>query len=80
MRPTFADFVGSIDYSINTKDGILTLTMTNVTSLTSGTLGKELVGSSNWPNGRLKGAQKDTDANTNFTQTFSLTFNVDDVI
>jgi RHS repeat-associated protein len=78
--PTLADFIGSVDYSINSKDGILTLTITNVTSLTSGTLGKELIGSPNWPNGVLKGAQKDTDSNTNYTQTFSLMFNLNEVM
>ena len=78
--PTLADFIGSVDYSINTKDGILTLTITNVTSLTSGTLGKEAIGSSNWPNGVVKGMQKDTDANTNYTQTFSLTFDINEIM
>jgi hypothetical protein len=78
--PTLSDFIGSVDYSINTKDGTLTLTMTNVTSLTSGTLGKEAIGSSNWPKGIVKGAQKGTDANANYTQTFSLTFKIDDVM
>jgi hypothetical protein len=77
---TLADFIGSVDYSINTKNGTLTITMTNVTSITSGTLGKEAIGSSNWPNGVLKGTQKDTNANTNYSQTFSLTFKISDVM
>jgi RHS repeat-associated protein len=78
--PLLADFIGSIDYSINNKNGTLTLTMTNVTSLPSGTLGKEAIGSGNWPRGIVKGEQKDTDANTNYTQTFSLTFRLMDVM
>jgi RHS repeat-associated protein len=74
------DFVGSIDYSINTKNGTLTLTMTNVTSLTSGTLGKEALGSSNWPSSILRGSQKGTNENSNYSQTFSLTFKIEEVI
>lgn len=78
------DFVGSVDYTINNKNGTLTLTMTNVTSITSGTLGKEPLGwvglSSWWPNGVTAGSQMGTNANSNFSQTFSLTFDLQEVI
>jgi hypothetical protein len=66
-------------YKINVKDGTVLLTMTNVTSLTSGTLGKEVFGSSLWPESVLSGSQKNTNANSNYSQTFSLTFKLEEV-
>jgi RHS repeat-associated protein len=72
------DFIGSIDYSIalSNDKSTLTLTMTNVTSITSGCLGKELFGSKSWPKGVVKEPTGDT-PNGNFAQTFSLTFKVE---
>jgi hypothetical protein len=70
-----SDFVGPVDYSINESNGIITLTMTNISSVTSGTLGKELLPSSVWPNGRTEGPK----SHRNFAQTFSLTFQTTDV-
>ncbi|MEV4884624.1 hypothetical protein MRBLMN1_003149 [Chitinophaga ginsengisegetis] len=74
------DFIGSVDYSITEKDNMLTLTMTNVTSITSGTFGKEFFGSKNWPRGILRNQQMGTNSNSNFSQTFSLTFPTNDVV
>jgi hypothetical protein len=78
------DFIGSVDYSIKKVGDLLTVTLTNVTSLTSGTLGKELetklFGTTHfWPEGKLKGSIKGDDTNTNYTQTFSLTFKLEDL-
>lgn len=74
------DFIGSVDYSITEKNNVLTLTMTNVTSITSGTFGKELFGSKNWPRGILRNQQTGTNSNSNFSQTFSLTFSTNSVV
>jgi hypothetical protein len=56
----------------------LLLTMTNITSLTSGTLGKEILPLDLWPKGEMPG--KYIKKYTNFSQTFSLTFKLDDII
>jgi hypothetical protein len=68
------DFIGSVDYNISVKNEILTLIMTNVTSLTSGTLGKEAFPSSWWPSSIIQGPYNN--AFSNFSQTFTLTFDV----
>jgi hypothetical protein len=73
-------FGKSVDYSINTKGNQLTIILTNVTSLTSGTLGKELFPSALWPSSILIGSQLGTNENTNYAQTFSITFKLSEVM
>jgi RHS repeat-associated protein len=72
-----SDFIGSVDYKIQDEGDEVLLTLTNVTSLTSGTFGKEIDPTSKtWPRGIVKGTQTGFDANnyTNVAQTFSLRF------
>jgi RHS repeat-associated protein len=75
------DFIGSVDYKmeLSSDKKTLTLTMTNVTSVTSGTLGKEALPSSYWPDGIVRTAPQGTPY-ANFAQTFSLTFKVEAVM
>jgi RHS repeat-associated protein len=74
---TLADFIGSVDYKIQYEGDDVLLTLTNVTSLTSGTFGKEIDPTSKtWPRGIVRGTQTGFDANlySNVAQTFSLRF------
>ncbi|MCC5918804.1 MAG: RHS repeat-associated core domain-containing protein [Cryomorphaceae bacterium] len=75
------DFIGSVDYKITLDGGIITLTMTNVTSLTSGSLGKELDFTSiYWPKGILRDSRpRGMYEYSNTAQTFTLTFSMEEI-
>ena len=75
------DFVGSVDYKISISGNNLTVIMTNVTSITSGTLGKEIDGTGKylWPKSDVKDLNRIDKSLTNFSQTFSLDFKISEV-